>query len=263
MIFAVDVGNTNIVLGCIEDGKILNTARIRTEINATSTEYAIKIREVLSLFRHERDGFKGAILSSVVPQLNNALSDAIKLVTGEKCIIVGPGMKTGISINIDDPGTLGCDLLVGAVAAAECYGYPAIIIDMGTATTITVLNKNGAFGGGAIMPGVRVSINALSSGTSLLPSIAIVPPKKAIGTNTADCMRSGVVLGAASMIDGMIDRFQEEMNAECRLVATGGLASAIVKECRHDIVCDDDLLLKGLWILYCKNRKQGKETTNK
>lgn len=258
MILAIDVGNTNIVLGCIDEGIILNTARIRTEANATSAEYAIKIRDILSLFNQDSTGFDGAILSSVVPQLNNTLSEAIKLVTGNKCIIVGPGMKTGISINIDDPGTLGCDLLVGAVAAAEYYGYPAVIIDMGTATTVTVLNKNGAFGGGAIMPGVRVSINALSSGTSLLPSIAIVPPKKAIGTNTADCMRSGVVLGTACMLDGMIDRFQEEMDAECVLVATGGLAPSIVKECRHDIICDDDLLLKGLWVLYCRNRKLGK-----
>ena len=256
MILAFDVGNTNIVIGCIEnDGKIRNTVRMRTEISATSAEYAIKILDMLSYMGVSPEDFEGAILSSVVPPVTGYLSQAVQKVIRSECMIVGPGVKTGMNVKIDDPGTLGADLVVGGVAAIAFYGVPAIVVDMGTATTITAVDKNRAFLGGAIIPGVKLSLAALASGTSLLPDIYITRPDKAIGTNTVDCMRSGAVLGTASLIDGMIDRMEREIGEPCRIFATGGLAPAVVPCCTHEIVCDDDLLLKGLWAIYRKNRK--------
>lgn len=255
MILAVDVGNTNIVLGCIENGDILNIVRIRTEVNSTAAEYAIKLRDLIDLFGVKASDFEGAILASVVPPVNASLAEAIRLITGRECITVGPGLKTGMNVKIDDPSTLGCDLAVGGVAAINYYGVPAIVIDMGTATTITAVDQNKAFIGGAIIPGVKLSFAALSSGTSLLPDISITPPARTIATNTVDCMRSGAVFGTAAMIDGMIDRMEAEIGEKCYLIATGGLASSVVTYCRHDIICDDNLLLKGLWVLYEKNKK--------
>lgn len=255
MIIAIDVGNTNIVLGCIENGTILNITRIRTEHNATSAEYAIKIKEILDLLKIDSKGFEGAVLSSVVPQASEALREAVRLVTGIDCLTVGPGVKTGLNIKIDDPSTLGPDLAVGAVAVISCYSTPAIVVDMGTATTITAVDASGAFIGGAIMPGISISYSALSAGTSLLPDISISAPPKAIGTNTVDCMRSGAVYGTAAMIDGMIDLMENEIGEKCLVIATGGRAPEIIQHCRHEIIHDDDLLLKGLWVIFNKNRK--------
>ena len=255
MILGIDVGNTNVVLGILEDGKVLQTVRMRTESNATSAEHAIKISDLLHFMSVKPEDIEGSIISSVVPPATESIAEALWRLTGKKALIVGPGMKTGLNVRIDDPGTLGADLVVGAVAVIAFYSTPAIVIDMGTATTITVIDGRNAFRGGAILPGVKLSFSALVSGTSLLPDIYIEKPDKCIGTNTVDCMRSGAVLGTAAMIDGMIDRMEEELDEQCTLVATGGLASSVISCCNHDIVCDDDLLLKGLWILYQKNKK--------
>ena len=255
MILGIDVGNTNVVLGILEDGKVLQTVRMRTESNATSAEHAIKISDLLHFMSVKPKDIEGSIISSVVPPATESIAEALWRLTGKKALVVGPGMKTGLNVRIDDPGTLGADLVVGAVAVIAFYSTPAIIVDMGTATTITVIDGRNAFRGGAILPGVKLSFSALVSGTSLLPDIYIEKPDKCIGTNTVDCMRSGAVLGTAAMIDGMIDRMEEELDEQCTLVATGGLASSIVPCCNHDIVCDDDLLLKGLWVLYQKNKK--------
>lgn len=253
MILAVDVGNTNIVLGVIHEGHILRTARIRTEDNATEAEYAIKISEILYYMKYRPEELEGSIMASVVPPVTASIAAALETLIGRKCLIVGPGMKTGLNVRIDDPGTLGADLLVGGVAALAYYKAPAIIIDMGTATTIVAVDEKKAFRGGAILPGVKLSFTALAAGTSLLPDIYIARPDRCIGTNTVDCMRSGAVLGTASMIDGMIERMEEELGMPCTLIATGGLAASIVPCCRHTIIVDEDLLLRGLWILYQKN----------
>ncbi len=255
MILAVDVGNTNIVMGCIEDGKVLNIFRFQTEPGRTEMEYAIKIKQILELYEIDEKGFEGAIISSVVPPVTGALTGAVKLLTGCDCLVVGPGIKTGMNVRIDDPGTLAGDLLVGSVAATEYYGAPAIVLDMGTATTMVVVDKNRAFVGGAIMAGIKLSLNALASGTSLLPDISVTAPKKCVATNTIDCMRSGAVFGTAAMVDGMIERMEQELGYECKVVATGGLAGTVTSYCRHEIICDDDLLLKGLWVIYQKNKK--------
>ncbi len=255
MILAIDVGNTNIVLGCIEDGKILNIVRIHTDVNQTDAEYAVKLKQLFDLYGVDAAGFEGAIYSSVVPPVNRAMLAAVRAVTGLDCMVVGPGVKTGLNLRVDDPGTVAGDLVVGGVAAVHCVGAPVIVMDLGTATTITVIDKDGCFRGGAILPGVKLGMAALASGTSLLPDISIMAPKKVIGTNTVDCMRSAAVYGTAAAIDGMIDRMEEELGYPCAHIATGGLAQGIIACCRHEIACDDDLLLKGLWVLWEKNNK--------
>ena len=254
MILAIDVGNTNIVLGFIEEGKILSVVRIHTDTRETEAEYAIKLKEIIYAYGMELQAIDGAIMSSVVPPVTEAMRRAVRQLTGLECMIVGPGVKTGMNVRVDDPGTVAGDLIVGGVAAMHFYGTPAIVLDFGTATTATVIDETGSFRGGAIMPGVMLSYRALAAGTSLLPEISITPPKKCISTNTVDCMRAGAVFGTTGMIDGLIDRMEEELGMPCLVVATGGLASGVVPCCRHEIICDDDLLLKGLWYLYEKNK---------
>lgn len=256
MILAVDVGNTNIVLGCIEDGRILNVVRIQTDTNMTVDEYAIKLKDILEIYSIDIKVFEGAIMSSVVPPVTRRLQEAVKFVTGQDCMMVGPGMKTGLNVRIDDPGTLAGDIVVGSVAAMSCYGTPCIVLDMGTATTIVAIDEKSCYLGGAIIPGVKLSYAALSAGTSLLPEIAITAPKACIAKNTVDSMRSGAVFGTAAMIDGMIERMESELGRECILVATGGIAQFVTPYCKRKIICDNDLLLKGLWALYQKNRSK-------
>ena len=255
MILAIDVGNTNIVLGCIEDGRILNIFRIHTDANQTDAEYAVKLKQLFDLYGVGTADFEGAIYSSVVPPVNRAMLGAVRAVTGHECMVVGPGLKTGLNLRVDDPGTVAGDLVLGGVAAIHCYGAPSIVMDLGTATTITLIDEQCAFRGGAILPGIKLSYRALASGTSLLPDISITAPKKSIATNTVDCMRSGAVFGTAAILDGMFDRMEAELGHPCTLVATGGLAPAVTPFCRREVICDSDLLLKGLWALWEKNRK--------
>ncbi len=253
MILAIDVGNTNIVLGCIEDGEILSIVRLQTNAGATDIEYAIKLKQVMEYCKMDPMAFEGAIISSVVPPVTSALQKAVQSLTGKEPLTVGPGTRTDMRVLLDDPSTLAGDLIVGSVAAIACYGAPLIVIDMGTATTMVVIDSENSYRGGAIFPGVRLSFKALSAGASLLPEISIVPPQRAVSTNTVDSMRCGAVYGTAAMLDGMIERMEAELGQRCTVVATGGLASSVTPYCRREIICDDDLLLKGLWILYQKN----------
>lgn len=260
MIIAIDVGNTNIVIGVVDEQKIRFTERMSTDTKKTSLEYAILIKNLLDFNGITRDMIEGSILSSVVPPLNYPLSQAVEKVVGLPTTIVGPGVKTGLNILIDDPATLGADMVVAAVAAIKQYqekmtpAKPMIVIDMGTVTTISVLDEKGGFLGGLLTPGPRTILDSLFQGTAQLPAIGLMAPKKVVGSNTVDCMRSGVVYGQASLLDGVIDRICEEQGKDFFLLATGGLARVIVPYCKHDIVCDDDLLLRGLWIIYKKNK---------
>ena len=255
MILGIDIGNTNIVLGCIRDGEIVSIVRLHTDLHATSAEYAIRLQQILDLYEIDAHGFEGAILSSVVPPVSAVLALAVKKVTGITCMVVGPGMKTGLNVRIDDPGTLAADIVVGSVAAMTYYGAPVILVDMGTANTIVVVDKNGAYRGGAFLPGVKLSYEALASGTSLLPEISLATPKKVIGTNTVDAMLSGAVFSTADAIDGMVERMEGELGYPCKVVATGALARFITPYCKRQVLCDSDLLIKGLWVLYQKNKK--------
>lgn len=254
MILAIDVGNTHIVLGCVDEKEIRNVVRMHTDREATGMEYAIRLSQMLEISHIDGKSLEAVVIASVVPVVTQSLSEAARLITGKEPMVIAPGIKTGINVRIDDPGTLAADLLVGGVAASTLYGAPVIIVDMGTATTITLVDGKNAFRGGAIIPGVMLSLNALSSGASLLPAISVTAPQKVIGTNTVDCMRSGTVYANASMVDGMIDRMEEELGSKCRVVATGGMARMIIPLCRHEIIFDDDLMLKGLWLLYQKNK---------
>ena len=255
MILVLDVGNTHIVLGCVENGEISHVARMSTQETRTVDEYAVAISQILALKGVDCTGFEGAVLSSVVPQVTEVLAQAVRLLTGCEVLTVGSGIKTGLNIRIDNPAQLGPDLVVGAVAALELHKPPLILIDMGTATTFSVIDASGAFLGGAIVPGVGLSLDALVARTSLLQKIPFEMPRRCIGSNTADCMTSGVVLGTVSMLDGMIERIEEELGAQATVIATGGLASRIIPHCRHEILYDGDLLLKGLWAIYRKNHK--------
>lgn len=252
MILAIDIGNTNIVIGVFDDEELVTSGRFATSIYETEEEYALKFKFFLDM--HNIENIEGAIISSVVPALVGTLKKAIRIVTDKNALVVGPGIKTGLSIKIDDPATLGADIAVGAVAAKEKYPHPAIIFDLGTATTGFVIDKDGACIGGMIAAGVRSSINALSSGTAQLPQIDISAPSKVIGTNTIDCMRNGAVVGTALMLDGFIDRFEEELGEKATVIVTGGLGKSIARNCKHEMIIDDNLLLDGLRIIYNKNK---------
>ncbi|MCL2060204.1 MAG: type III pantothenate kinase [Oscillospiraceae bacterium] len=256
MLLAIDVGNSNIVIGCLDGGDIKLAFRLRTDILQTEDEYASNISGILAFNGIPRDEFGGAIISSVVPPVTGAIRGAVKMLAGLDALVVGAGVKTGLNILIDDPAQLGGDIVAAAVAAAVAYEPPVIVVDMGTATKIMALSKNAGFIGGAIFPGVALSMNALSSGTSQLPKVPIEAPKRCISANTVDCMKSGAIFGNASMIDGMIDRFEDELGGKATTVATGGLAGAIYKHCRHDIAYDPYLVLRGLGIIHGRNRKK-------
>lgn len=256
MILAMDVGNTVTTAGFIENGDILKVVRMQTAAGQTRAEYAVKLRQLMDFYGVEPGGFEGAILSSVVPPVTGELVAGVRLLTGCACLLVGPGIKTGLNVRIDDPATLAGDLVADSVAAIHYYGAPAIVLDMGTATAMAVIDADGRYTGGAILPGVRSAYAALASGTSLLPDIAIIPPKKCIAANTVDAMRSGAVYGTASAIDGMIERMEAELDCRCNIVATGELAGAVTPCCRREIAVDEDLLLKGLWLLYKRNTKK-------
>ncbi len=255
MLLSVDIGNTNITMGIYDKEELQSVARIATDPNKTSDSYAVDIKAVLELKGIDYRQIDGAVIGSVVPPVGAAMVEAIQLLCGVKPILLGPGVKTGLNIRIDDPGQLGADLAAGAVAAASLYPMPCIIFDLGTATTVSVMDAEGRFLGGAIAAGLRTTLNALASHTAQLPFINIEPPKTIIGTNSIDSMKSGLVIGAAAMMDGMIDRFEEELGQKATVVATGGLSGIVVPLCRREIIFNDNLLLEGMRIIYNRNVK--------
>lgn len=261
MILTVDVGNTNIVYGCVklESHTTVFEERLVTDHKKTAIEYAITFKTVLDIHGISIGDIEGGILSSSVPPVTGQIKSGLERLLGKKIIEVGPGIKTGVDIKLDDPSQLGADLLVGAVAGLSQYGAPLILIDLGTATTISVINEQKRFLGGMIIPGIRVALDGLTGNAAHLPEIALEKPEKLIGGNTVDAMQSGSIYGQASCIDGMIDRIWEELGAKTKVVATGGFAGLIVPNCRHDIVIDGELLVKGLTILYEKNVRSRKK----
>ena len=255
MILTVDIGNSNIVLGGVDEEQILFEARLRTDPTKTSDEYCIDLKMILEVYGVKASDVEGSIIASVVPQVLNSMQTALKKLTGKTALVVGPGLKTGLNIKVENPSQTGADLVVGCVAALREHKAPLIVIDMGTATTIVVLDKDGAFIGGSISPGVKISLDALTDRTALLPGLQLDQPKKAIGRNTIDCMRSGIMMGNACMLDGMIERMEEELGKKTTVVATGGIAKFVVPMCRNQIIYDKDLLVKGLAALYRDNKR--------
>jgi len=258
MILAIDTGNTRTILGCLDDdGNVVKTVQIGTNVGETSYEFAARMKQVMELAGIALTGFDGAIISCVVPSLTMMLDEAVRMITGLSPMILGAGIKTGLDIRLDDPGSIAGDLVASAVGAKQFYPLPCIIIDMSTATTVTVVNSAGAYIGGCIMPGARISLDALTSNAALLPVIDFLPPKKVIGSNTVDAMRGGIIFGCAGALDGIIDRFQEQLDTPASIIATGGLGELITPYCRHEIIIDNHLLLRGLGVIYRKNRAQG------
>ena len=255
MLLAIDIGNTNIVIGGIRGEEIVFEARIATDRIKTSDQYGAEIKSMLSLFEVKPRDVEDCIISSVVPPVFNSVRTGIVKVTGKAPMVVGPGLKTGLNIRMDNPSQVGSDRIVIAVAALAEYEPPLTLLDLGTATTIEVVGEGSTYLGGCIIPGVRVSLEALTSHTAQLPGISLDRPRRVIGKNTVDCMRSGIMYGTAAMLDGMLDRVEEELGFSTTVVATGGMAQLIVPLCRREIRLEKDLLLKGLNILYQKNKK--------
>lgn len=255
MILTVDIGNSNIVLGCVEEGHILFQARIVTDQIKTSDQYCAELKTMLDLYGAKIQDIEGSIVASVVPPVLNAFRTAIRKLTGKNCLVVGPGIKTGLNILIDNPANMGADLVAGDVAALHEYRPPLIVVDMGTATTISVLDKTGAHLGGCVCPGLKISMEALTNRTALLPGISLDKPKRVIGRNTIDAMRSGIMLGTACMLDGLIARIEEELGEKATVLLTGGIGKFVRPLCKTEIIYDGDLVIKGLWYLYRENRK--------
>ena len=255
MLLAIDIGNTNIVIGCIQDDEILFKARIATDRLRTSDQYGVEIKNMIEAFGVKVSQIDDCIISSVVPPVFNSVRTGVIKVIGKQPMVVGPGLKTGLDIQMDVPSQVGSDRIVIAVAALAEYKAPLILMDMGTATTIEVVEPDNRYVGGIIFPGVRVSLEALTSRAAQLPGISLDKPQQVIGKNTIDCMRSGMMYGTAAMLDGLIERIEEELGHQCTIVATGGLAKFITPLCKRDIILEGDLLLKGLNIIFKKNKK--------
>ena len=254
MILAIDVGNTNIVVGCIDDRKTYFIERLSTNRTKTELEYAVDLKNVLDIYHIKKTEIEGCIISSVVPQITNIVKLAAEKILKKKAIVLGPGVKTGLNIMMDNPGQLGADQVADAVAGISGYPVPLILIDMGTATTASVVNSKKQYVGGMILPGVGVSLDALTARASQLSGISIDAPRHVIGKNTIECMKSGVLYSNAAALDGIIDRIEEELGEKATVVATGGLAKKIVPHCKRKIILDEELLLRGLLIIYEKNK---------
>lgn len=253
MLLAMDIGNTNINIGLFDGDTICMSARFATERQKTSDQFAIDFINTFAVNNIDLNSISGGIISSVVPEITGSVKKAVEKLTGKKIIVLSPGVKTGLNILIDNPAQLGADLAAGAVGAISEYPLPAFVIDLGTATKIYAIDNKG-FRGCMIAPGVAISLKALTDTSSLLPTISLEPPRKACGTNSIESMQSGIILGTASMIDGLLDRFEEELGAPQSIIATGGLSSFIAPVCKREIKYDRDLILKGLRAIYNKNK---------
>ena len=254
MLLAIDIGNTNIVIGCIEDDKIVCEARIATDKTRTSDQYGVEIKTMIEAYGCRIEDVEDCIISSVVPPVFNAVRSGVYKITERQPMVVGHGLKTGLDIRMDHPAQVGSDRIVIAVAALAKRQAPLILIDMGTATTVEVIEPKNKYMGGVIMPGARVSLDALTNSTAQLPGINLDRPGKIIAKNTVDSMRSGIMYGTAAMLDGVIDRIEEELGRPSTIVATGGVAPYVIPLCKHKIALERDLLLRGLNVIYKMNK---------
>ncbi len=255
MLLAIDIGNTNLVIGCMENDEILFKARIATDRTRTSDQYGVEIKNMMEAYGVQVSDIDDCIISSVVPPVFHSVRTGVIKVIGKQPMVVGPGLKTGLNIHVDVPSQVGSDRIVVAVAALAEYSAPLILMDLGTATTMDVVEPENVYMGGVILPGVKVALEALTSRAAQLPGISLDRPKHVIGKNTVDCMRSGMMYGTAAMLDGLIERIEEEFGHQSTLIATGGMAQFVTPLCKREIILEKDLLLKGLNIIYKKNKK--------
>ena len=253
MILAVDIGNTNIVVGFLDKTNIVAQGRVGTDKKKTDMDFLIQLKLMLSVYSIKTQDIEGSILSSVVPEITNEVAHAITMLLGHNTFIIGSGIKTGLNIKIDNPKSLGADRVCDAVCVIEEYKTPAIIIDMGTATTLSVLDDKNNHLGGMIIPGMKTSLDSLSDHASQLPFISLEAPKNLIGKNTVECMQSGIIYGNTCMLDGLIDKIKDELKSDVNVIVTGGLGKLIIPYSKHKITYDPNLLLKGLYYIYKKN----------
>ena len=256
MLLAIDIGNSNISVGLFNAEKKLEfLAALDTDSKRTADQISVDLLNLFALYHHDIKEVTGAIFCSVVPPMNFMMEKALTRLLGKPPMMVGPGVKTGLNIRMEIHSQVGADIVADAVSALEKYPTPIVTIDMGTATTIGVISEGRNYEGGMLLPGVNVSLEALSRRAAQLPAISLQHPKVLIGKTTEDCMRSGIVYGTAGMLDGVIDRIREQFSGRTlSVVATGGNAPVIVKYCRNKIVYDKYLLMDGLWAIYQKNK---------
>ncbi|MDR2531285.1 MAG: type III pantothenate kinase [Oscillospiraceae bacterium] len=252
MLLTIDAGNTNTVLTVFEDKTPVFESRINTDILRMADQYAITIMDILKLRDVALESISGVIISSVVPPVTMQIKAAAEDLFGLTALIIGPGIKTGLNIKIDDPSSLGGDLACGAVAAKEFYKLPCIVIDMGTIIKIMALDSNGALVGGTLSPGMRLCFEVMAEATASLPLVSPEKVDKVISANTIDCIRSGVLNGIGCMLEGLISRFEKELGS-CSVVATGGNAATVKPYCERDFEYNPHLVSQGLRIIYNKN----------
>ena len=251
MLLAIDMGNTNITFGGFKDDELVFVSRLYTARNKSSDEFAINFLDIFNLYNLKPDCFDGVILASVVPELTDSIVRAVKTTIGIEPIIVGGQHNGNLRIDILPVSHLGADLIAGSIGAITKYPLPCLVADLGTATKILAIDKDGTFRGCTISPGVKISLDALAQGTALLPSISFTAPEKAIGENTTECMQSGIVFGTAAMLDGLFKRIKNELGYDdVTVVATGGYSPAIIPSCETEIIYDENLLLDGLKEIY-------------
>lgn len=256
MVLTFDIGNSNIVFSGVENGKPIFSCSLSPAVRRTADEYAVMLELMARQRKIDLRSAEGAIIASVVPQQTSLLREALYLASGKRALVVGPGVKTGLNIRIDAPTELGGDFVAAAIAALDRYPLPCITVELSTATALGVLDADGNYIGGAIAPGVMLSHNALLRGASRLHSVSPEAPAKVIGKNTEDSVRSGVVFGAASLLDGLVERIEDELGEKATVVATGELAEAIIPHCRKEkIIYDPELIMRGLWLIYKKNSR--------
>lgn len=260
MLLAIDIGNSNISLGIFKDEILTFRAKISVQTKRSSDEYAALFYDLLRMNQISRDEITGCILASVVPELSGLVEEAARTVSGQDVLRVGPGIRTGFRIRIDDPSQLGADLVADTLAGLTEYGAPLVVIDAGTVTTIIAVDQSRTYLGGCIFPGIRASAQVLKETTALLPSIELGGGEDAcLGRNSASAMRCGLLMGSAMMVDGFIDRYTALPGmAGAKCVATGGSAALVTARCGRQIVQDPELTLKGLRYLYETNRSKGK-----
>ena len=251
MLLTIDIGNSNIVFSLSGSERKLH--RLETMPDRSAEEYLPQVAELFSREKVDLSVVDGAVLCSVVPELVPVMSRVTRELTGLTPYVISPASESGLTLAIAEADTLGADILAADAASAAEYPLPAIIYDMGTATTVTVVDKDRRYIGGAILPGVRLGINALFSGTAQLPSVPVQAPPRAICGTALESIQSGAVFGAAAMMDGLADRFEAELGEKCTLIATGGLAGCIVPHCRRDFIYDESLLLRGMELIYRMN----------
>lgn len=257
MILAINIENTNTVIGCFRGEEIVFVESISTSLTRTELEYAISFKNIFELYRLDLEEIEGTIIASVVPPVTNVVREAAMRISGKEVLIIGPGVKTGLNIMMDQPSQVGSDLVANAVAGIAQYPLPLIVVNMGTATTLSVVDAKKHYIGGMIIPGVRISSESLTKGTAQLPQISLEKPRKVIGSNTVECMKSGLIYGTAACIDGSIARIEKELKEKAAaIVATGEAARYIVPHCERKMFLDEYLLLKGLKNIYEKNQKQ-------